>query len=134
MGPASAAGFLESHPLEGGRDVLRRRGKNPKAIGGSEALEKWLELPDRTPRDGDPSTMEVPIPYPENEASGQEDVKILEKKAIDLVLGRCSQENREAFLRVVAGGESPTDVAADQSVRSADRGRSTPSIWRCLTS
>jgi DNA-directed RNA polymerase specialized sigma24 family protein len=83
-------------------------------MGGSDALNRLLNLPDpRLPTD-ESDGVNVAVPYPEDAASGEEDDNILRRRAIDLVLEVCSEQNREAFLRIVGHCESPSDVARDQ--------------------
>lgn len=73
------------------------------AVGGSDAQARLRELPD----------------YEEDSAVSDEDERLLLfRRAVDLVLGNCKEETRQAFLRVVVAGHHPADVAADLGMTS----------------
>jgi RNA polymerase sigma-70 factor, ECF subfamily len=78
-------------------DHLRRKDHAARAVGGSEAQARLLELPDCH---ADPGTTE-------------EDENTLVRRAVDMVLDDCKEETRQAFLRVVIAGQRPADVARD---------------------
>ena len=79
-------------------DFLRRKARATKGVGGSEAQARLLAL-----QDG-----------PEEDPSSDADERaILVRRVADMVLGNCKEENRQAFLRVVIGGQHPVDVARD---------------------
>jgi RNA polymerase sigma-70 factor (ECF subfamily) len=84
-------------------DFLRRKARWTEGIGGSDAQIRWLEFPDD----------------PEDASSSDEDERaILVRQVVDMVLGHCKEENRQAFLRVVVGGQHPVDVARDLGMTS----------------
>jgi len=79
-------------------DFARRKARSANGIGGSEAQARMLALQDD----------------PEDASSTDEDDRaILVRQVVDMVLGHCKEENRQAFLRVVVGGQHPVDVARD---------------------
>jgi len=79
-------------------DFFRRKARGAQAVGGSDAQAGWLELPDV---DADPGS------------SDEDDKLLLVRRAVDLILDSCKEQNRQAFLRVVIAGEHPADVAQD---------------------
>jgi RNA polymerase sigma-70 factor (ECF subfamily) len=78
-------------------DLLRRRGAADRPVGGSDALAALHTIPD---------------PLVDAEST-EEDQNVLVHRAVEMVLDGCKAETRQAFLRVVAGGESPAEVARD---------------------
>lgn len=79
-------------------DFLRRKARTTDAVGGSDAQARLLALQ----------------AGPEDSASSDEDDRgALVRRVADMVLGHCKDENRQAFLRVVIGGQHPVDVARD---------------------
>jgi RNA polymerase sigma-70 factor, ECF subfamily len=78
-------------------DFFRKLGVPDCPVGGSDALAELHTIPD--PRADSGST--------------EEDENVLLRRAVDMVLEGCKEETRQAFLRVVVGGESPADVARD---------------------
>ncbi len=84
-------------------DFVRRKARSTDGIGGSEAQARLLALRDE----------------PEDVSSSDEDDRaILVRQVVDMVLGHCKEENRQAFLRVVVGGQHPVDVARDLGMTS----------------
>lgn len=79
-------------------DHLRRKPRAALGVGGSDALERLAELPDH---------------QAEPETSDEGDKLILVRRAMDMVLGGCKEQTRQAFLRVVIAGGHPADVAQD---------------------
>jgi RNA polymerase sigma-70 factor (ECF subfamily) len=79
-------------------DFFRQKARGAHAVGGSDAQAQWLEVPDIEADSG---------------STDEEDKLILVRRAIDLVLDNCKEENRQAFLRVVIAGNHPSDVAQD---------------------
>jgi hypothetical protein len=57
--------------------------------------------------------LEVPDSEVDAGSDDEDDRKILVRRAVELVLSRCRDETRRAFLRVVIDGEQPADVARD---------------------
>jgi RNA polymerase sigma-70 factor (ECF subfamily) len=82
-------------------DFLRRKAREADGVGGSAALDRLHELPDEPADSG---------------SEDEEDKLFLVRRAADLVLERCSEETRQAFLRVVIGEEDPADVARDLGI------------------
>ncbi|WP_074310474.1 RNA polymerase sigma factor [Singulisphaera sp. GP187] len=79
-------------------DFLRRKAKEPEAVGGSDAQAMLLDLP--------ANFVDEPV-------SPDDEEQILVRRVSDLVLENCKPESRQAFLRVVVAGEHPSSVAAD---------------------
>jgi RNA polymerase sigma-70 factor (ECF subfamily) len=94
----SFRGWLRTITRSRALDFLRRKSREARAIGGSDAQAGWLELPDVQ---ADPGS------------SDEDDRLLLVRRAVDLILESCKAENRQAFLRVVIAGEHPADVAQD---------------------
>ncbi len=94
-----------------------RRGISP-AFGGSDALEQLQAIPQ--PEE------------PQDDESEKSEVKILYQRAIDIVTTEYPAWYKEAFLRVVAGGERPADVAADLGIRTSAVHNATSRILRQL--
>jgi RNA polymerase sigma-70 factor, ECF subfamily len=78
-------------------DLMRRKDRAAKPVGGSEAQARLLEVPD----------------YHADSGATEEDEHILVRRAVDMVLDDCKEETRQAFLRVVIAGQRPADVARD---------------------
>jgi RNA polymerase sigma-70 factor, ECF subfamily len=78
-------------------DLMRRKDRAAKPVGGSEAQARLLEVPD----------------YHTDSGATEEDEHILVRRAVDMVLDDCKEETRQAFLRVVIAGQRPADVARD---------------------
>jgi RNA polymerase sigma-70 factor (ECF subfamily) len=59
----------------------------------------------------------VPAPDPGTDNSSpdeeEDEKRLLLRQAAEMVLETCEESTRQAFLRVVAGGEAPADVARD---------------------
>ncbi len=79
-------------------DYLRRKARATDGVGGSEAQARFLAI-QAGPEDAD--------------SSDEDDRAILVRRVVDMVLGHCKEESRQAFLRVVIGGQHPVDVARD---------------------
>jgi RNA polymerase sigma factor (sigma-70 family) len=101
-------------------DLFRALRKRPVASGGSTALERLHGLADRRGPNNRPSDPESGGLRPEDGEGGEQGLDRRMRQAVETVLARCSRENREAFLRVVAGGEKAVDVARDQGRRDAN--------------
>ncbi len=94
----SLRGWLRSITHTRAIDFLRHKAREANGVGGSAALAKLLEFADG---------------HAECEETKHEDENILIRQAMNLVLDDFKVENRQAFLRVVGGGERPADVARD---------------------
>lgn len=79
-------------------DFLRRKAKEPEAVGGSDARAMLHDLP---------------AGFTEGTSSPEDEERILVRRVSDMVLENCKAESRQAFLRVVVAGEHPSAVAAD---------------------
>lgn len=79
-------------------DYLRRKAKEPEAVGGSDARAMLNDLP---------------AGFQEHLSSPEDDERILVRRVSDMILDHCKPETRQAFLRVVIAGEHPSVVAAD---------------------
>ena len=79
-------------------DAMRRRRGRPNGVGGSDALADLHALP---------------APPEDPGSSDADDRGLLVRRAVELVLGKSEEKTRQAFLRVVLGGEHPSDVSKD---------------------
>lgn len=84
-------------------DFLRRKARLVETLGGSAAHAELRELPACDADSG---------------ASNDDERLLLLRRAVDVVLGNCKEETRQAFLRVVVAGHHPADVAADLGMTS----------------
>ena len=82
------------------RDFFRRQAERPAATGGSDANQRFLEIPDKVPEDSD-------------DQSGFDAQSSLAHRALALVRNEFEDRTWQAFLRVVVGGENPSHVARD---------------------
>jgi RNA polymerase sigma-70 factor (ECF subfamily) len=82
-------------------DHLRHNARQVEAVGGSDAYAKLVELA------ADPD---------ESSVSQESDRIMLTRRAVELVLENCKEQTREAFLRVVLGGQHPASVAQDLGI------------------
>jgi RNA polymerase sigma-70 factor (ECF subfamily) len=81
-------------------DFVGRKPPGAQGVGGSDAQTALQEL--AGPREAD-----------SDDDSAEADRLLLCRRAVELVLADCKQETRQAFLRVVAGGQRPAEVARD---------------------
>ncbi len=79
-------------------DFLRRKARTTDGVGGSDAQAR-LHAFQASPEDAT--------------SSDDDERSILVRRVVDMVLGHCKEGNRQAFLRVVMGGQHPVDVARD---------------------
>jgi RNA polymerase sigma-70 factor, ECF subfamily len=79
-------------------DFMRRKARAAQGVGGSDAQAEWLDFPDCQAETG---------------STDDDDRLLLLRRAVDLVLDNCKEENRRAFLQVVIAGKHPADVAQD---------------------
>lgn len=85
-------------------DLVRRRGRQPLAQGGSNAHGRMLQLPDLDEA-------------PAEESS--EEVKRLHHRALELVRGEFEDRTWQAFWRTAVEGHAPADVAQDMGMSPA---------------
>lgn len=82
-------------------DFLRQKASGGIALGGADSDDFLASLADTD----------------EESAELVEDDRLAAlKRAAELVLGKCKDATREAFLRVVIAGDHPADVAADLGI------------------
>jgi len=98
----SFRGWLRSVTRSRVVDFQRRRARGCDAVGGSDAQERLLEVPEQGEGEG-----------ADSEAEEQDDWNSLARRAAEAVLGHCTEPNRKAFLRVVVEGADPAEVARD---------------------
>jgi RNA polymerase sigma-70 factor, ECF subfamily len=84
-------------------DVYRRRGKQPNAAGGSEALQQFAAL--ASPESIDPTDAD------ENESDEKEVRSILFQQALEFIKGDVHERTWRAFWRVVVDECTPAEVA-----------------------
>jgi RNA polymerase sigma-70 factor, ECF subfamily len=77
-------------------DHIRRQDRQPGALGGSDAQQRFLQLPDTLPAGEEDSA----------------DCRSLVHRALDLIRGDFEERTWQAFWRTAVGGEAPKDVAA----------------------
>jgi RNA polymerase sigma-70 factor (ECF subfamily) len=91
-------GWLRTITMNKLRDFARRGSKQARGAGGSAALERLLELPADGSEDTDGS-------------AAQEENLLVYHRAVELILGEHEERTRQAFLRVVIEGQTPSEVA-----------------------
>ena len=84
-------------------DQNRRNQHETVGVGGSSALARVMAIVDVQ------SALD---------SSDIEDEKFIERRVIDSVLDSCEEATRQAFLRVVVGGQHPANVALDLGMTS----------------
>ncbi len=91
-------GWLRTITRSRALDAFRKNKRNASAVGGSDVLNFMLALP------AEPS---------DTGTSDEDDRRMLVRRAVELILGKFEEKTRQAFLRVVIGGEHPAVVAED---------------------
>lgn len=103
----SLRGWLRTITQNKVRDFRRRQPPGGAGVGGSDAQARLHELADAD-LPGSSAGSDSAKSYGKDE----DDVRLLYRRAVDMVLADCQEQTREAFLRVMRG-QSPADVAAD---------------------
>jgi RNA polymerase sigma-70 factor (ECF subfamily) len=80
-------------------DLFRKQGKQPLAAGGSDAQQRFLELPE---------------PPPEADPSSNGDSVV--HRALEQIRGEFQEQTWQAFWRATVEGHAPKDIAADLGV------------------
>jgi RNA polymerase sigma-70 factor (ECF subfamily) len=95
--PRSFRGWLRGVTRHKLFDYFRARGREPEAVGGTDAYR---------------SLQQVPEP-PENPVEEEREVATLYHRALEMVRGEFEPRTWQAFWRTAVDGESPRDVAAE---------------------
>lgn len=99
-------GWLRTITRNKAIDHFRRRKKQDRAVGGSEALHQMAALPDG----------EVPDEE-ENAAEEHESRSILFHQALEAIRGEFQEKTWKAFWRVAVDDCTPTEVAAELEMK-----------------
>ena len=88
------------------REHYRRRGRQPQAVGGTDAFQKLQEVADTTAASLD-------------DTDAPSEIDGLHRRALDLVRKEFEERTWRAFWQTAIEGRSPVDVAAEQGVSPA---------------
>jgi len=81
-------------------DLRRRQGRQPRALGGSDAQRLVSGVP-------------FPADDTDDETSGDDERNLLHARAFEIIGSEFPDWYSDAFLRIVVEGQNPADVAAD---------------------
>lgn len=116
-------GWLRTITLNKVHDHFRKQQQQPRAIGGSEALERWSQLPDPAPA-GAPSSADVSIEMSAaagsalgDEASAEAVIeRQLFQRGLELIRSQFEPRTWQAFWRTAVDGRSAPEIAAELSM------------------
>ena len=84
------------------RDYFRARRDQAQAVGGTNAQERWQEVPDGPP---DETSLE-----------GKSEIQGVRRRALELASGDLESRTWQAFWRTAVEGDAPNDVAKDLQI------------------